>query len=71
MSRLEAAGGSRLSSPDLLKLKYYLINTVTRELESEGVPVDKREEASNLPEMLPGLNIAAALNELNLEKSVL
>ena len=44
MSRLEAAGGSRLSSPDLLKLKYYLINTLSRELESEGIPVDKREE---------------------------
>ena len=44
MSRLQAAGGSRLSSPDLLKLKYYLINTLSRELESEGVPADKREE---------------------------
>ena len=44
MSRLKAAGNSQLSSPDLLKLKYYLINTLSRELESEGVPSEKREE---------------------------
>ena len=44
MNRLEAAGGSRLSSPDLLKLKYYLINTLSREIESEGIPADKRKE---------------------------
>lgn len=44
MSRLQAAGGSRLSSPDLLKLKYYLINTLSRDLESEGISADKREE---------------------------
>ena len=44
MSRLEASSGSRLSSPDLLKLKYYLINTLSRDLESESIPVEKREE---------------------------
>jgi pilus assembly protein CpaF len=44
MSKLQADSGSKLSSPDLLKLKYYLINTLSRELESENVPVDKREE---------------------------
>lgn len=48
MSKLKAAAGSRISSPDLLKLKYYLINTLSRELESENVPVEKRQEfASN------------------------
>ena len=35
---------STLSSPDLLKLKYYLINTVTRELEGNNVPFDERKE---------------------------
>lgn len=44
MSRLESAGASQLSSPDLLKLKYYLINTLSREMESEGVPAGKRQE---------------------------
>lgn len=44
MSRLQAASGSKLASPDLLKLKYYLINTLSRELETENVPVDQREE---------------------------
>ncbi len=44
MSKLEAAGSSRLSSPDLLKLKYYLINTLSREMESENVPANKRKE---------------------------
>ncbi len=43
MSRLQAASGSKLSSPDLLKLKYYLINTLSRELESENIPLDERE----------------------------
>ena len=48
MSKLQSAGGARISSPDLLKLKYYLINTLSRELESENVPVEKRQEfASN------------------------
>lgn len=44
MSRLEASSGSRLSSPDLLKLKYYLINTLSRDLESENIAAEKREE---------------------------
>ncbi len=44
MSKLESAGGSRLSSPDLLKLKYYLINTLSRELETEGVQPNQRED---------------------------
>lgn len=47
MSRLKAAGGSQLSSPDLLKLKYYLINTLSRDLESEGIAPEKREEFAN------------------------
>lgn len=44
MSRLETAGNTSLSSPDLLKLKYYLINTLSRELESEGVAYESRKE---------------------------
>ncbi len=43
MSRLEM-GASQLSSPDLLKLKYYLINTLSREIESGNIPLDNREE---------------------------
>ena len=46
MSALPASNASKLSSPDLLKLKYYLITTISRELESEGKPADKREEFS-------------------------
>jgi pilus assembly protein CpaF len=44
MSRLETDSASRLSSPDLLKLKYYLINTLSREMESENIPADQRKE---------------------------
>ena len=46
MSRLDmgAAKPSALSSPDLLKLKYYLIDTVSRELEGNNVPHDDRKE---------------------------
>jgi len=48
MSRLDmsasAAKPSALSSPDLLKLKYYLINTVSRELEGNNVPFEERKE---------------------------
>ena len=46
MSRLNMGDSkpSSLSSPDLLKLKYYLINTVSRELEGNNVPFDERKE---------------------------
>ncbi len=47
MSRLKmgtAAKPSSLSSPDLLKLKYYLINTVSRELEGNDIPFDERKK---------------------------
>ena len=46
MSRLNmgASKPSSLSSPDLLKLKYYLINTVSRELEGNNIPFDERKE---------------------------
>ena len=46
MSRLNmsAAKSSPLSSPDLLKLKYYLIDTVSRELEGNNIPFDERKE---------------------------
>ena len=46
MSRLNmsaAASPSALSSPELLKLKYYLIDTVSRELEGNNVPYDERK----------------------------
>ena len=42
----KADGGATLSSPDILKLKYYLITAISRELESEGTPADKRREFS-------------------------
>jgi len=46
MSRLNMGDSkpSSLSSPDLLKLKYYLINTVSRELEGNDVPFDERKD---------------------------
>ena len=46
MSRLDmgAAKPSSLSSPDLLKLKYYLIDTISRELEGNNVPFDERKD---------------------------
>lgn len=43
MSRLEP-GTSQLSSPNLLKLKYYLINTISEEIESGEAPVENRKE---------------------------
>jgi len=46
MSRLNisASSPSSLSSPDLLKLKNYLIHTLSLEIESSGPPLDQREE---------------------------
>ncbi len=47
MSRLNMGVGaqpSSLSSPDLLKLKYYLIDTVSREIEGNNVPFDERKQ---------------------------
>jgi pilus assembly protein CpaF len=35
---------STLSSPDILKLKYYLINTVSRELEGTDISFDERKK---------------------------
>ncbi len=50
MSRLDMSAGaakpSTLSSPDLLKLKHYLINTLSRELEGNNVPFEERKEFS-------------------------
>ncbi|MBC8335448.1 MAG: CpaF family protein [Anaerolineales bacterium] len=43
MSRLEP-GTSQLSSPNLLKLKYYLINTISEEIESGEAPAENRQE---------------------------
>lgn len=43
MSKLQSMASRGLSSPDLLKLKYYLINTISRELESEGIPHAERQ----------------------------
>ncbi|MBT3189818.1 MAG: CpaF family protein [Anaerolineae bacterium] len=47
MSRLKMSADqttSTLSSPDILKLKYYLINTVSRELEGTDISFDERKK---------------------------
>ncbi len=48
MSRLKmgtaSASPTALSSPDLLKLKYYLINTVSRELEGSDLASEERKK---------------------------
>lgn len=48
MSRLKMGTAktsqSSLSSPDLLKLKYYLINTISRELEGSDIPYEERKK---------------------------
>ena len=38
-----AKSSSSLAAPELLKLKYYLINTVTRELEGNNIPFEERK----------------------------
>ena len=38
-----AKSSSSLAAPELLKLKYYLINTVSRELEGNNIPFEERK----------------------------
>lgn len=45
MSTLAQPSASRLQGPDLVKLKSYLINTVSRELEANPPPLDQRRKA--------------------------
>ncbi|MCP4142375.1 MAG: CpaF family protein [Chloroflexi bacterium] len=40
---MNAAKSSPLAAPELLKLKYYLINTVSRELEGDNIPFEERK----------------------------
>ncbi|NOZ00074.1 MAG: CpaF family protein [Chloroflexi bacterium] len=47
MTDFQAAGTSGLSSSDLFKLKHYLIDTISRELDGEGASRDKREEIAS------------------------
>jgi len=78
MTTLSSAGGvSRLTSQDLVRLKKFLIDNVSRAIEAEGVSADQRDEFIKqqietvydqanlkLPQDLRGMILKEVLNEL-------
>jgi pilus assembly protein CpaF len=78
MTALSSAGGvSRLTSQDLVKLKNYLIDNVSRAIEAEGISAGQRDEFIKqqieavydqanlkLPQDLRGMILKEVLNEL-------
>jgi len=78
MTTLSSAGGvSRLTSQDLIKLKKYLIDNVSRVIEAEGIAADQRDEYIRqqieavydqanlkLPQDLRGMILKEVVNEL-------
>jgi pilus assembly protein CpaF len=78
MTRLSAAGGSsRLTGQDLIRLKKYLIDNISRAIEAEGIAANERDEFIKqqiegiynqanlkLPQDVRGMIIKEVLNEL-------
>jgi pilus assembly protein CpaF len=78
MTTLSSAGGvSRLTSQDLVKLKRFLIDNVSRAIEAEGISADQRDDFIKqqiaavydqanlkLPQDLRGMILKEVLNEL-------
>ena len=78
MTRLSSAGGSsRLTSQDLVRLKKYLIDNISRAIEAEGIAANERDEFIKqqiegiynqanlkLPQDVRGMIFKEVLNEL-------
>jgi pilus assembly protein CpaF len=78
MTRLSSAGGSsRLTGQDLIRLKKYLIDNISRAIEAEGIAANERDEFIKqqiegiynqanlkLPQDVRGMIIKEVLNEL-------
>ena len=47
MSSLLSSSASRLTTADIIKLKYYLVENIARELEGENFPMERRREMIN------------------------